>query len=313
MAGSYEEVNYTIRPAKQIERKMICEAIRRLAEFASVASYRYIGFGSIYFSDFALFHRQLNISNMISIEKDEDRRERFEFNKPFDCIEVRYGHSNQVLPKCDWAPRTILWLDYDSQLSAEVLADISSFCASAASGSLLIVTVNAHIPAGDANRVAILKNRVGIDKVPINLDERDLKGWKAAATYRRIMSNVIGDRIKERNGNLSRWARMRWQQVFGFEYADGARMTTLGGVLFEEGQKPHFDKCAFGDLEYSRLNTDACRINVPALTYRELRHLDRQLPNANQEPLDAKGVPAKDLKAFESVYRYYPTFAEADL
>ena len=53
---------------------------------------------------------------MISIEKDEDRRERFEFNKPFDCIEVRYGHSNQVLPKCDWAPRTILWLDYDSQL-----------------------------------------------------------------------------------------------------------------------------------------------------------------------------------------------------
>ena len=28
MAGSYEEVNYTIRPAKQIERKMICEAIR---------------------------------------------------------------------------------------------------------------------------------------------------------------------------------------------------------------------------------------------------------------------------------------------
>ena len=159
----------------------------------------------------------------------------------------------------------------------------------------------------------MLKNRVGIDKVPINLDERDLKGWRAAATYRRIMSNVIGDRMKERNGDLSRWARMRWQQVFGFEYADGARMTTLGGVLFEESQKPHFDKCAFGDLEYCRLNTDACRINVPALTYRELRHLDRQLPNANQEPLDAKGVPAKDLKAFESVYRYYPTFAEAEL
>ena len=54
MPKSYESVNYVLRPAKNIERKMFCEAFRRLAEFGRVDSYRYVGFGSTFFSDFSL-------------------------------------------------------------------------------------------------------------------------------------------------------------------------------------------------------------------------------------------------------------------
>ena len=32
MAGSYEKINYSIRPAKSIERKMMSEALQRLRE-----------------------------------------------------------------------------------------------------------------------------------------------------------------------------------------------------------------------------------------------------------------------------------------
>ena len=78
MGKSYEEINYAIRPAKCIERKMLCEAFRKLSVFGDVKNYRYIGFGSPFFNDFYLFHKNLSINNMICIEKHEEDKERFE-------------------------------------------------------------------------------------------------------------------------------------------------------------------------------------------------------------------------------------------
>ena len=61
MSGSYEKINYSLRPAKCIERKMLCETFRRLSIFGKVETYSYIGFRCTFFSDFALFHKSLNI------------------------------------------------------------------------------------------------------------------------------------------------------------------------------------------------------------------------------------------------------------
>ena len=124
MPGGYEIINYSIRPAKSIERKMLCEAFRRLSEFGSLDSYRYLGFGSTYFSDFALFYRLLGLRNMISIEKDAANSQRFEFNRPFRCIDVKFSHSNDALPTLPWNERTIGWFDYDDKLDAGLLADV---------------------------------------------------------------------------------------------------------------------------------------------------------------------------------------------
>jgi hypothetical protein len=113
MSSSYKKINYALRPAKQVERKMMCEAFRRLAEFGAMESYRYIGFGSPYFTDFQIIHKQLNVQEMVSIEINEGDRDRFLFNRPFRCIELRFGHSNTVLPQLPWHARSIVWLDYD--------------------------------------------------------------------------------------------------------------------------------------------------------------------------------------------------------
>src|SRR4051812_32120603 len=114
MSRSYERINYALRPAKSVERKMMVEAFRRLSEFRLVDTYRYIGFGSTYFADFQLIHKSLNIQAMKSIERDVENRARFEFNKPFRCIEMEFGESNLVLPTLPWADiPTIAWLDYD--------------------------------------------------------------------------------------------------------------------------------------------------------------------------------------------------------
>ena len=68
--SSYQKINYSIRPAKSAERKMLCELIQHLSVFHKLSDYQYIGFGSTYFTDFSLFHRNLGINKMISIEKD---------------------------------------------------------------------------------------------------------------------------------------------------------------------------------------------------------------------------------------------------
>ena len=66
--NSFENVNYNVRLKKQIERKIIVETLQKLNAIMDIPNYHYLGFGSIYFSDFILFHKYLNINRMTSID-----------------------------------------------------------------------------------------------------------------------------------------------------------------------------------------------------------------------------------------------------
>ena len=136
---SYEKIDYSIRPAKHAERRMLSDIMRRLRPFQRVEDYWYVGFGSVWFADFALFHRVLGIRRMLSIEVGGIQA-RIEDNKPFN-IRVDYRHSNLALPEHNWQERTVAWLDYDDPLSTDILHDINTIAARACSGSLLAVTV----------------------------------------------------------------------------------------------------------------------------------------------------------------------------
>ena len=81
---------------------MLCECFRRLSPIARVDTYRYVGFGSTYFSDFSLIHRALGITDLVSIERETDKRDRFELNRPYGSIELMFGESTELLPELDW-------------------------------------------------------------------------------------------------------------------------------------------------------------------------------------------------------------------
>jgi hypothetical protein len=102
MSASFRRIDYSLRPAKHAERRMLCDIFRRLRPFGRIEDYVYVGFGSVWFSDFALFHRALGIKRMISIEQAETARDRIEANKPFQ-IPVIYNQSTNVLPTLDWS------------------------------------------------------------------------------------------------------------------------------------------------------------------------------------------------------------------
>ncbi len=319
MGPSYERINYALRAAKSVQRKMLVEAFRRLSPFGPINSYRYIGFGSTYFSDFVLFHKMLGINRLMSIEKDALNRQRFEFNRPYSCIQLLFGDSNEVLPTLHWNHKTILWLDYDGTLEPGVLADVKYFCASALPGSVLIVTVNAEPTEYKENesRLAILKSALGVDKVPPDVKEEDLSQWGTARVYKRIITTEIRETLGERNGTRGFDSAIQYRQLFDFCYADGARMLTVGGLIFERVQKGDVEGCRFKDLPFVRSDIRAkskpYMIEVPSLTFREIRHLDKQLPRMKRRRITSPKVPMSDLKRYERIYRYFPAFAETEV
>lgn len=320
MSRSYEDINYSLRPAKNIERKMLCEALRRLSPFGKVESYRYIGFGSTYFTDFSLFHKGLGIVNMISIERDVDNEERFLFNVPFKCVRMQFGESTSVLPSLSWDTRTIIWLDYDGKLDSSALADVKFFCSNASSGSVIVVSVNAHPePFHSLNpeerpaaRLAKLRRLVGQDKVPVDVEGKGLTNWGLASVCHRIICNEIDETLSERNAGRFDAERFLYKQLFHFRYQDGARMLTTGGVVHDAGQDPQFAACSFDDLDFVRTGDGPYGISVPNLTYRELRHLDAQLPTDDEGKLHAPGVREADLRKYVATYRWFPHFTEAE-
>jgi hypothetical protein len=298
---------------------MLCEAFRKLAEFGSLGSFRYVGFGSTYFSDFELFHRALGIGNMVSIEKDIGNGPRFKFNRPFRCIDIKLGHSNEMLPTLSWLEPTIVWLDNDDKLDSDILADVRCVCMDAEPASVLVVTVNAHPDDYDEEhpRLPQLTQRVGEARIPHGVAEKELDGWGTAAISRRIVTNEILETLRERNGTIPEANQIVYKQLFYFRYADSAKMVTVGGLLHRRSQAPMVAKCDFDALSFVRTNIrPKCppyAIEVPTLTYREIRHLNKQLPRAKRTRLTSPKVPTKDLKRYERIYRHFPHFAETEI
>lgn len=326
MAKSYESINYRLRPAKSIERKMLCESIKRMGVFGDLSSYRYIGFGSTYFSDFKLIHKTLGIHNMISLEKEDDlnRQKRFEFNKPFKCIQLRFGTSNDELPKLrNWDIRSILWLDYDGELDSSVLADIQFYFSEVCSGSMFLVSVNAHPqPANSTpSRLDKLKENVGDENIPFGTKEKDLSGWNKSLILKKIINEKIKKTLNERNAGRPKGSKLLYKQIFHFRYEDGAKMLTLGGVIIDEGQESIFQSCNFRQFEFFKDGDDPYTIKVPNLTFKELKFLDSMLPTENINDLfsicSGSGksdvyIPNGDINSYNQIYRYFPAFVESD-
>lgn len=326
-APSYKRVNYTLRPAKNIERKMFAECFSRLAVLAPLKDYRYVGFGSTFFNDFSLYHELLGVTDMLSIEREVADKERFEFNRPYRCIRMKWGESSEVLPTLSWRKRSIVWLDYDSKLSRSVLDDVSLLVATMRSGSVLIVTVDAEpervpvdeetgIPASKDSiheiRLRELRARVGRKMVPSDVKGASLRGWGLASVSYRLLANRVRATLRERNGALADEDRVEFKQLLHVQYADGARMLSFGGVLLNPRDEARIDG-AFSDLPFVRDGRDPLLIRPPILTGREVRHLDQRLPELRRGRRGLGWIDEKAEAEYADVYRYYPIFAEAEL
>jgi hypothetical protein len=325
---SFEDVHYLLRPAKNVQRKMICEALARLEFLRPLAEYRYIGFGAIYFGDFSLFHRRLGIEKMTTIEGNLSAEDRVKFNKPFDCIEVEMGLSTSVLPvlKLESQPN-IIWFDYDGVLKDYVRIDIRALAASAAPCSVIIVTLDARwkalvetvdsveAPNPEEYKALSLAERITQLTGDNRFLKADLVGDNLSEAYRQSMQAEMENGISERNRELTESGStnpVHCKQLFNFRYQDQAEMMTVGWLIYSENDTPRVNAAAFDNMDFHRDGKDYFRIKAPKLTFHEVRVLNRHLPCANPASIP---VPVSDeYKAdYTKIYRYFPSFAEADI
>jgi len=95
---SFDVVNYSLRPSKSVQRQVVFEGVRRLQSVLDWAGLVYVGFGSIWFTDYVMAHKLLGIDDMVSIESDEIGYRRAVFNSPYATVRVLQGLASEVLP-----------------------------------------------------------------------------------------------------------------------------------------------------------------------------------------------------------------------
>lgn len=320
--SSFRKINYSLRPAKAVERKMISFALKKLNRFENLSNYQYIGFGATTFHDFVLFHKDLGINKMISIEVSRNKQ-RFDFNKPFHCIEMKYGDSQSILPSTDWRQKTILWLDYDKLINSSHLDDVITFFSSANSGSAFLLTLNCDYELyGKENedRRQKITDEIGTENLHFGNKLIDFSPNNIPNTLYKIINNKINSTLINRNGPLKAEDKLCYEQLFHFHYADGVKMLTIGGMLLNVTDKELFDSVQFDEYSFIKRNEEFFNIEVPVLTTKEIRFLNSQLPNGITDDGDFvipihtsvnPNLPISDIQKFSKIYSFFPLYTEA--
>ena len=235
MPPSYHKINYALRPAKSAQRKMIVEACGHLRLLLGLRAFRYIGLGSPFFNDFSTLHRQYGIRNMVCIERETADRDRFVFNRPYDCIEMQWGSTNEVLPTLSWKNTpTIIWMDYDQAIDPSMLSDLSTVFANIHPFGLVLVTIESQgVSPPSQSRSALIELRKTLgNAIPADVRAKDMVGKKFQMLIRRIVDNEIRVVLSQRNATAEDSDVVLYEQFFNFSYRDSVSMTTIGGLVY---------------------------------------------------------------------------------
>jgi hypothetical protein len=328
--ASGDNINYTIRPAKFVERKIIRDMLFKVDSFQSISSYKYIGFGSKYFTDFNLFHKSLHIDDMTSIEGDVENSIKYEFNKPFDCIDVQMGNSNEVLNRLEFNKNFIAWLDYDYGFNESMLIDIEILMENIHSGSVAIISYNsiAHkignlrdeFKDEDSTHKELLIKKLAKlipeQYIPSNIPEQGLaKADNYSKIVREIFQNKINNFLIDKNSALTEGEKWKFEQFIFFQYKDGTDMGTLGWIFYQEKDKQKFEACKLETSEFYRGESEFYKISIPNFTVKELNKLQNMMPLKGE--VDRTNLPVEiyldeDIISFSQIYKYYPSFMNVD-
>lgn len=309
--ASFDVVNYSLRPSKSIQRQLVFEGIMRLKSHMDLERQVYVGFGSIWFTDFVLAHRLLGIDDMVSIEANEVGYRRAVFNSPYATVRVRHGFSSEVLPTlyADEVIRNrpwLVWLDYDYQFDETLKTDIASIIENAPANSILLVTFNGHEMkyGAAADRPARLRELFGA-AVPDDLSKNACREERMQET----LADFARDFMQSTANDLARPGG--FVPAFRIIYRDNAPMVTVGGILPTKGAAA----TARLIVDQDWLCRPEKRIVAPHLTIREASVLQSRLPSTDRLDRDAVralGFDLEDdqLEAFQAYYRQYPSFAQ---
>lgn len=301
-------VQYDLRPAKQVERRMLVDAFQRLAQAGfEIRDYKYTGFGAYYFVDFIIFHKLLGINDMLSIEHDKTLERRVRFNCPFECVKIWMDSSTAVIPTLSPDIRHILWLDYDEPITDLILKDMYLAGSQLSSGSILLVTVDTEPPDKDSDDPSASKAyfEKQAEKYLGVLDPEAFADRNLPSTNKRIILNALKDGMSGRTD-------VNFLPLFYFLYADGHRMMTIGGMIGSKAEKRKINSMNIDGAIYLRTDERHApyEIRVPTFTPKERHSMNQAMPcPVGWQPAEFE-VPIEDIASYREIYRFLPAYAE---
>jgi len=310
---SHGKVHYEFRPAKQVERRMLLHALQELRDLGySISNYEYTGLGSIYFVDFALFHRYLGLTRMTSVEGDRDVDKRVDFNCPYKLIKIVHGDMSAQISRLTSERRHILWLDFDSILTEDLLDVVQLATSQLSVQSILLITVDVEPPGRPEDGLAKwnpaawmrhYREEAG-DHFWRDISRSDFTRDALPKTNARILQSVIDEGLRVRDATFI--------GMFSFLYADGHRMLSVGGMIGGEEDRRRIRSLNSEELFFMRKNItdEPFLIRVPLVTRRERHYLDQNMPcDKDWLPIEFEMKPA-DVEDYRAIYRYYPAYTE---
>ncbi|HEY3963697.1 MAG TPA: O-methyltransferase [Planctomycetaceae bacterium] len=316
MALSFEKFNYGLRPSKQVERKLLIEKLLRLSQIGyPIKDYTYLGFGSVYYVDFIMFHKFLFMNKLVCVEGSK-KTKRMIFNQPYKCIQLELKKFERVVRKISRDDRYVVWLDYDYPVGESMLSDIDNCVARLRPGSIFLVTTEArpripeNVPRALEDEAMEVQYRFLVDLyqhefgnlVENKITRDNLDEGPIVDLFWEAMTNRIEESLP---------SGVRYIQLFNYVYADGAQMLTIGGMIGTEEDQNRLEETGFLDEEFICTDREPMVISVPPLTLREKHWLDSRI----DDNLRVKDLPfeieAAVLANYRRFYKQYPMFVEA--
>ena len=239
-------------------------------------------------------------------------RNRVDFNCPYELIDIVHDEMTAQISRLSGDRRHILWMDFDSLLTEELLDAVQLAAAQLTAGSILLVTVDVEPPGRPEDGLKKYNPTVWMRYFKT---EANRLLWRGAArsdfarealprTNAKILKAAIDDGLQSRD--------TKFIDMFSFLYADGHRMLSLGGMIGTDDDKRRVRSLDRKELFFlmDDVTADPFRIRVPLVTRKERHYLDQNMPCAKRwTPKDFEMTP-EDVEDYRTIYRYYPAYTE---
>ena len=310
--NSPTKLNYEVRPCKFAERTMLLAVLQTITNKFE-GKYQYIGFGGLTFTDFKLFHRNLHIDIMHSIEGGSYSEDRLKYNSPYGFIQIHKGMSSTELTKINFDTKTIVWLDYDGAIEDYTFSDLSLLLRKMPVGSVYIVSCNRELKNKENSDFSSVDEFVDVFKElsPSDLKISDLSASNDYKTIRKMFNKSVRNALKDRNmyGDS-----VKFRQLFDIIYQEnrGAKMYTYGGIIVDHNYEEHLLEVDDFPFIY-RGEDEAYKIEVPNITLKESLLLNSCIGDENYSDKIKNIVTESCYQKYLKVYKYLPRFFDVRL
>jgi len=312
-------IPYHLRQNKAIERNLFVDLLNRVGRYRNISEYTYIGFGGPFLEDFKHLHSALRISNMISLEIEEDVFFRQAFNQPISCVSLRHESSDDFIVNHDFNEPSIVWFDYATPDIGAQLIETQRLVEKLVHGDIFKITVNANPQSlGLKNGVPIHQHRAEVAATrmgeygPAQVEENDVK----KTHYPKLLLGAIFSAARQGiKGNPGHFV----QPLASYVYSDGQQMLTFTAIILAANEAENFLKTTrLEHWKFSNLSgIDPILISVPAFSLKERIHVESLLPKESAETIikdlgyviGEKETANNLMENFVEFYRLYPWYS----